>query len=63
MCPLCISTATWFVGTTLLPAALAEVFVKVPRSSPPTTATQACAGRSISFPSKHFDGKEVNSHA
>jgi hypothetical protein len=35
MCPLCISIATWFVGTTLLPAALAEVFVKVPRSSPP----------------------------
>jgi hypothetical protein len=30
---------------------------------PATTATQACAGASISFPSKHFDGKEVNSHA
>jgi hypothetical protein len=37
--------------------------VKVPRSSPPTTATQPCAGASINFPSKHFDGKEVNSHA
>jgi hypothetical protein len=62
MCPLCISTATWFAGTTLLPADLAAVFVKVPRSSPPTTG-QPCAGASINFPSKHFDGKEINSHA
>lgn len=62
MCPLCISTATWFVGTTLLPA-LAATFVKVSRSSQPTTALQPCARASINFPSKHSDGKEVNSHA
>lgn len=33
MRPLCISTATWFLGSTLLPAALAAVFAKIPSSS------------------------------
>ena len=60
MCALCIATASWFVGTTLLPAALAAV-LKVPRASPPTTALQPCVR--INFPSKHLKGKETNSHA
>jgi hypothetical protein len=33
MCPVCISTVTWFAGTTLLPAL--AVFVNVPRSDRP----------------------------
>jgi len=61
MCPLCISTATWFVGTTLLPAALAAVFVKLPGSRQPTITLQPSAP--INFPSKHSEGKEPNPHA
>jgi hypothetical protein len=40
MCPLCISTATWFVGTTLLPAALAAILVKIP--SPTEITSERC---------------------
>jgi len=55
MCPLCISTASWFVATTLLPAAPAAVFVKLPGSRRPTITLQP--GAPINFPSKHSVGK------
>jgi hypothetical protein len=44
-------------------ACLSGVFVKLPRSGPPTTALQCCAGASIKVPRKHSDGKEINSYA
>jgi len=61
MCPLCISTATWFVGTTLLPAALAAILVKIPRSS--DIAAEGVSVPSTVLPSNHSLGKEPQSHA
>jgi hypothetical protein len=61
MCPFCISTATWFVGTTLLPAALAAMLVKIPR--PSDMAAEVVSAPPTVLPSNHSHGKETQSHA
>jgi hypothetical protein len=61
MCPLCPSTATWFVGTTLLPAALAAILVKIP--SPTEITSEGVSAPLTVLQSNHSQRKEPQSHA